>query len=211
MRVIAGKYKRRSLVAPSGTEITRPTSDRTKESLFNILTPDLQGANLIDLFAGSGALGIEALSRGAKKVVFIESSPLAFQALLKNLKTLEIPTKAFFAACVSVEQFLNQSFRTTLAGWNEAEFAASTDIIIADPPYASSWYASSVEDIESSKLCAQKCLAVLEMSSRQVTEIRKTSPWEISDERVYGAARLLFWQRTIEENVDEAQLEESNN
>jgi 16S rRNA (guanine966-N2)-methyltransferase len=198
MRVIAGKYKRRTLGALTGTEVTRPTADRTKESLFNILAPKVHGALVIDLFAGSGALGIEALSRGAKKVVFVESNPRAFEALTENIKKLEIPQREFFAACVPVEKFLNANFRKTMLGWNEAEFAASTDVIIADPPYASSWYASSVEDIESSQLCAQQCLVVLEMSSRQATEIRSTSPWEICDERIYGAARILFWQRTFE-------------
>lgn len=89
MRVIAGKYKSRKLVAPAGME-TRPTSDRLRETLFNVVAPGLAGAVWLDLFAGSGAIGIEALSRGARMVYFVESSKRAARTIRDNLAGLEI-------------------------------------------------------------------------------------------------------------------------
>jgi 16S rRNA (guanine966-N2)-methyltransferase len=89
MRVIAGKYKSRRLVAPAGAA-TRPTSDRLRETLFNVVAAGVPESVWLDLFAGSGAIGIEALSRGARSVSFVESSSAAAKAIRKNLHTLEI-------------------------------------------------------------------------------------------------------------------------
>lgn len=89
MRVIAGTYRSRPLAAPRGMA-TRPTSDRLRETLFNILAPHIEGARFADLYAGAGAVGIEALSRGAAHVTFIESAASAIAALRANLAALRI-------------------------------------------------------------------------------------------------------------------------
>jgi 16S rRNA (guanine(966)-N(2))-methyltransferase RsmD len=89
MRVIAGTYRSRPLIAPRGMA-TRPTSDRLRETLFNILAPQIEGARFADLYAGTGAVGIEALSRGAAQVTFIESAAAAIAALHANLTALGI-------------------------------------------------------------------------------------------------------------------------
>jgi 16S rRNA (guanine966-N2)-methyltransferase len=89
MRVIAGKYKSRRLIAPTGAT-TRPTSDRLRETLFNVVAPRVPESVWLDLFAGSGAVGIEALSRGARSVSFVESSSAAARVIRKNLHSLEI-------------------------------------------------------------------------------------------------------------------------
>jgi 16S rRNA (guanine966-N2)-methyltransferase len=89
MRVIAGTYRSRPLTAPSGTA-TRPTSDRLRETLFNVLAPRIEGAQFADLYAGSGAVGIEALSRGAAHVTFVENAANAVAALRANLAALKI-------------------------------------------------------------------------------------------------------------------------
>src|ERR1700712_2598809 len=89
MRVIAGTYRSRPLEAPRGTA-TRPTSDRLRETLFNVLAPRLEGARFADLYAGSGAVGIEALSGGAGHVWFAENSPPALSAIRGNLKKLKV-------------------------------------------------------------------------------------------------------------------------
>lgn len=89
MRVIAGTYRSRPLVAPRGQE-TRPTSDRLRETLFNVLAPRIEGARFADLYAGTGAVGIEALSRGAAHVTFVESAAAAITALCTNLTALGI-------------------------------------------------------------------------------------------------------------------------
>ena len=89
MRVIAGTYRSRQLVAPKGTG-TRPTSDRLRETLFDILAPRMAGCRFADLYAGSGAVGIEAISRGAAQVWFAEKAPPALAAIRANLKALRI-------------------------------------------------------------------------------------------------------------------------
>jgi 16S rRNA (guanine966-N2)-methyltransferase len=91
MRVIAGKYKGRRLKGPEGLEL-RPTGDRLKESLFNIVGPTIAGTAMLDVFGGTGAIGIEALSRGASEVVFIENSDAGHRLILKNLKLCGIET-----------------------------------------------------------------------------------------------------------------------
>lgn len=89
MRVIAGKYRSRRLTAPQGVE-TRPTSDRLRETLFNVIGPAIEDSVWLDLFAGSGAVGIEALSRGARSVYFVESGQRAVRAIRANLAALKI-------------------------------------------------------------------------------------------------------------------------
>ena len=89
MRIIAGSYRSRPLQAPPGLS-TRPTSDRLRETLFNVLAPRIQGAAFLDLYAGSGAVGIEALSRRAAHVTFVERAPAALKVLRGNLERLEI-------------------------------------------------------------------------------------------------------------------------
>ena len=89
MRIIAGTYRSRTLAAPPGMS-TRPTSDRLRETLFNVLAPRIQGAAFLDLYAGSGAVGLEALSRGAARVTYVERSPAALKVLDGNLARLGI-------------------------------------------------------------------------------------------------------------------------
>ncbi|HYL92579.1 MAG TPA: 16S rRNA (guanine(966)-N(2))-methyltransferase RsmD [Alphaproteobacteria bacterium] len=89
MRVIAGKYKSRKLTAPVGSQ-TRPTSDQLRETLFNVVAASVPGSVWLDLFAGTGAVGIEAISRGAEKVYFVESSKTAVRGLRRNLADLKI-------------------------------------------------------------------------------------------------------------------------
>ncbi|MGB8032171.1 MAG: 16S rRNA (guanine(966)-N(2))-methyltransferase RsmD [Terracidiphilus sp.] len=89
MRIIAGTYRSRTLAAPPGMS-TRPTSDRLRETLFNVLAPRIEGAVFLDLYAGSGAVGLEALSRGAARVAFVERAPAALKVLDGNLARLGI-------------------------------------------------------------------------------------------------------------------------
>lgn len=89
MRVIAGKYRSRRLAAPEGDQ-TRPTSDRLRETLFNVIAPGISDSVWLDLFAGSGAIGIEALSRGARSVYFVEAAPRSARSIRQNLASLGI-------------------------------------------------------------------------------------------------------------------------
>lgn len=123
MRVIAGEYRSRVLTAPAGTA-TRPTSDRLRETLFNVLAPRILGAKLLDLYAGSGAVGIEALSRGASHVTFVERAAPALKVLGANLAGLGIKT-GFSIYAGAAGAFL----REPQAG------SAQFDAVFLDPPY----------------------------------------------------------------------------
>ncbi len=123
MRVIAGTYRSRPLEAPRGSS-TRPTSDRLRETLFNVLAPRIRGTRFADLYAGSGAVGIEAISRGAEHVWFAESSPAALAAIRKNLAKLQI------GGGYSIEdRSVGHLLRSLAKG------ARALDIIFLDPPY----------------------------------------------------------------------------
>lgn len=123
LRIIGGKFKGRLLDVPRGN--IRPTSDKVRESLFNILSPDmLSGARFLDLFAGSGAVGIEALSRGAEFVTFIDADPMHIKKIRENLKLCGL-LHHFETLCRDVMSILNKQKLSTL----------SYDIIFADPPY----------------------------------------------------------------------------
>jgi 16S rRNA (guanine966-N2)-methyltransferase len=126
MRVIAGIARGRRLAAPKGTA-TRPTSDRAREGLFATVTAiggPLPGGRVLDLFAGSGAIGLEALSRGAVRVVFVESDPRAIRVIRANLATVALPGAEL--VCDQVQRFLDRGLGA------EAAF----DLAVADPPYA---------------------------------------------------------------------------
>lgn len=118
MRVIAGEFRSRRLLAPAGDQ-TRPTPDRLKESLFSAIQPRLTGATFLDAYAGSGAVGIEALSRGAAHCIFVERHPLALEALKANLAALDLNSRSRI-----VNSAASKALRHHLA-----------DIVFLDPPY----------------------------------------------------------------------------
>ncbi len=123
MRVIAGRLKGRRLEAPEGAQV-RPTADRVKEALFSILGPQLGGARVLDLYAGTGSLGIEALSRGAAAVTFVEHHLPALHALRRNLRSCGVLDRSEVQAC-RVETFLERP----------GDWRGPYQILLADPPY----------------------------------------------------------------------------
>ena len=123
MRIIAGKYRGRKLVVPAGRRI-RPTGDRMKESIFSALTDECRGARVLDLFAGSGALGLEALSRGASEVTFVEKEHAAIAALKENVLNLDALRKCMVVQA-EVFSFLRKLKEPGLF-----------DLVFADPPFA---------------------------------------------------------------------------
>ena len=119
MRVVAGKHRSRPLISPKNRDV-RPTADMVKESIFNIIQSDVIGCKFLDLFAGSGAIGIEAISRGAEKVVFVDSSKESINIIKQNLQVLKEQATIIFS-----------DYSTALSRLKNAEF----DIIFLDPPY----------------------------------------------------------------------------
>jgi 16S rRNA (guanine966-N2)-methyltransferase len=153
MRVIAGHFRSRPLIAPSGLD-TRPTSDRLRETLFNVLAPRIEDAVVADLYAGSGAIGIEALSRGAGEVVFVERAEPAIKAIRGNLAALGIKS-GYTLEPRSVAAALKR-----MAG-QEKVF----NIAVLDPPYAKEEeYASTLGFLggEYARLLAPDAIVVAE-------------------------------------------------
>jgi 16S rRNA (guanine966-N2)-methyltransferase len=168
VRVVAGAFKGRPLRAPRGAR-TRPTADRVREALFSILG-DVSGARVLDLFAGSGALGIEALSRGAASAAFVEKDPRAVAVIRRNLE-----------AVGATAEVRRQDVLGFLA-------AAGTryDLVLIDPPYDSAARLAGP--------LAERLPAVLEEGARVVTESDKREPLELPlpllRQRTYGDTRI---------------------
>ena len=133
MRVIAGTYRSRPLTAPRGMA-TRPTSDRLRETLFNVLAPHIEGARFADLYAGTGAVGIEALSRGAAHVTFVESAASAITALRANLAALKI-NSGFQLEQRSVPVLLRNLAARNAADNNTASRDPHFTLVYLDPPW----------------------------------------------------------------------------
>jgi len=129
MRVIAGKYRGRKLKSPPSLQ-TRPTSDRLRETLFNILAPRIEGARFLDLCAGTGAVGIEALSRGASRVTFVDQSRKMCALIEANLKTLNVRDEEVEVVGQKALEFLRRRAKKE---------AGAFDIIFFDPPYAADY------------------------------------------------------------------------
>ena len=166
MRVIAGTYRSRPLAAPAGLS-TRPTSDRLRETLFNVLAPRIQGAAFLDLYAGSGAVGIEALSRGAAHVTFVERAAPALKVLRANLDRLGI-TQKFRIHSGPAVAFLRSSRRPNPKPERH-------EVVILDPPYdATEEYAAILGLLggEASAFLAPGAVVIAEHRKKQELEIR---------------------------------------
>jgi 16S rRNA (guanine966-N2)-methyltransferase len=165
MRVIAGTYRSRRLKTLRGMAM-RPTSDRTRETLFNILSRDVLDSVFVDLFAGSGAVGIEALSRGARKAIFVEHFPAAVKLLRANLESLGIAVtsaqaKSFAGAAEIIAADAIEGLEQLAARGVKAE------LIFADPPYAdSAAYSALLDWLGDSELIAPGGRVIFEHSRR---------------------------------------------
>jgi len=180
VRIIAGRLGGRRLAAPRGLD-TRPTSDRVREALFSTLGP-LAGAAVLDIYAGTGALGIEALSRGAKRASFVESARPALAVLRENLASLGLAAEA---------RVIAQPARRAIATIVQQ---GPFDLLLLDPPYA--------ELAEVAPLCASlNAQGALAPGARVVIEhAKRDTPPEIerllrSETRTYGDTALTFYER----------------
>ncbi|MFC7061319.1 16S rRNA (guanine(966)-N(2))-methyltransferase RsmD [Halobacillus seohaensis] len=150
MRVIAGEHKGRQL-KPVPNHKTRPTTDKVKESLFQMIGPYFDGGSALDLFAGSGGLGIEALSRGIDYCVFVDQQPKAIQVIHENLEMLKISDNA--------EVFRTDALRAIKAAGKRG---LMFQYIFLDPPYNKFSYKDLLENLVSHQLLAEGCLVVCE-------------------------------------------------
>jgi 16S rRNA (guanine966-N2)-methyltransferase len=185
MRIVGGKHRGRRLLAPPGDAV-RPTSDRAREALFNILSHGrlaasglpFAGAVVLDAFAGTGALGLEALSRGAAEAVFIERDHDALAALRRNIETLGETTHT---------RIMPGDATRPPRG------TAACAVAFLDPPYRSGLAGPALTALAAAGWLTPEALVVIETAAGE--EFPPGEGFTLLDERVYGAARLVFLRR----------------
>ena len=178
MRVITGSARGRRLNELKGYD-TRPTTDKVKESMFSILQFDIEGRRVLDLFAGTGQLGIEALSRGAESAVFVERRKDALQAVRENLEACGFSDRA---------RVVNGDAMSYLKSGEKF------DLIFLDPPYASGLLEQALEDIARFDICRRHGIIVAE-SAADKTLPPLSSPYSIYREYRYGKIKLTVYHR----------------
>ncbi|MDQ7793687.1 MAG: 16S rRNA (guanine(966)-N(2))-methyltransferase RsmD [bacterium] len=181
MRVIAGQARGLRLAAPRGRQV-RPTSDRVRESLFNILGARVPGADVLDLFAGSGSVGVEALSRGARAAVFVELDPHAVAAIRRNL--------AHTGQAAAGEVRLQHSLvAVRQLGRQGRRFS----VIFMDPPYGRNWPRLTLKVIAGSRILAPGGVAVVEHGRREVPP-QQVEDLQLTRQNNYGDTTLSFYE-----------------
>ncbi|MDJ0613433.1 MAG: 16S rRNA (guanine(966)-N(2))-methyltransferase RsmD [Rhizobiaceae bacterium] len=180
MRVVGGKYRGHRLVAPKGLS-TRPTTDRIRESLFNILNNRLnfEGLRVMDLFAGTGALGLEALSRGADYCVFVENSPQAIAAINQNIGAFNLAKQVL----------LLKKDATRLGTLGDLK---PFDLVFADPPYGKTLGERAAESVLENGWLNPKAVFVLEEHSKAFPE--SLNSFELCDLRQFGDTSIGIFQ-----------------
>lgn len=182
MRITGGEFSGRLLAVPK-SDLIRPTQDRVRLALFNILSSEIAGAEFLDLFAGSGAVGIEALSRGATSATFVEGNRRHAAIIEKNVSALAIRNATVVVA---------DAYR-----WIEHYVGNGYTIAFADPPYAlgeEKGYGKVLERLAMRGVVRVNGLFIAEMTAVQHTE--QTPNWELLRDRTYGKTRICIWRRT---------------
>ena len=179
MRVISGKVRGLKLISPPG-EDTRPTLDRVKEAVFSMILPFIMDAKVLDLFSGSGALGIESISRGALNAVFVDNSNSAIKCIHSNVKSANFN---------DVSTIIQKDFAAFLK-----ENKNAYDIIFLDPPYLKNMYAQTLEKILENNTLSQNGIIVLEYDHTAVS-ISVPDGLSIIKEKKYGRVGVMVLKR----------------
>ncbi|MBE6383311.1 MAG: 16S rRNA (guanine(966)-N(2))-methyltransferase RsmD [Lentisphaerae bacterium] len=189
MRIAGGEFGGRTLLVPKTGDI-RPTQDRVREALFSMLMTEVPGCSFLDLFAGSGGVGLEALSRGAARATFVERDPRHAGILRKNIEALYARREGGAASApASVVVADAYRFIRTFSG-------ASFDIAFADPPYAlgeEKGYVDFLNALAEHEVVRRGGCFVAEMTARQPPD--GTQGWTLARDRQYGKTRLCIWRR----------------
>lgn len=181
MRVIAGSARRLRLVTPEGND-TRPTQDRIKETLFNMIQNQVPGSVFIDLFSGSGGIGIEALSRGAKKAYFIENAAAAHKCILANLKTTHFEEESVV---------FKQDVVLGLRNIHEKE----ADIIFMDPPYHEDLYERTLTQLAQLDFVTENTMIIIECALDLDMSFAEDLGFEVRREKEYKTNKHVFLYR----------------
>ncbi len=179
MRVIAGSARSLRLKTVPGSK-TRPTTDRIKETLFNMIAPRIPDCCFLDLFSGSGGIGIEALSRGASRAVFVEQDRAALQVIRENLQFTRLADKARVIA--------GEAVRTVSSMGTERAF----DIIFMDPPYDNGLERKVLEALQGSSLADENTLIIIEASADTDFSYLEEDGYVLERDKSYGSNRHVF-------------------
>lgn len=189
MRIIAGTARRVGLVAPKGLD-TRPTADMAKENLFNIIAADIRGARFLDLFCGSGAIGLEALSRGAEAAVLVDSAKPAIAATKQNLEKSRLTQQAEV-----LEMPVTKAIDTLDMG------KRVFDIIFLDPPYDTALLSQTLAQLAATGLLSETGVIIAETDAKlyekanEMNQANVPKALVLTDMRVYGRTCFLFYRR----------------
>lgn len=190
MRIITGKAKGKRLLTLEGSD-TRPTAERAKEAIFSSIQFDIEGRRVLDLFAGSGQMGLEALSRGAGEAMFVDSSLQAMDIVKENAKN---------TGMFDLSRFLVSDYRNYI---RKAAGKESFDLVFIDPPYASNSAADAAERIATAGLCKSGCIVVCESETSVLTDLPSLLEKyrEVKTSR-YGRAFVTILELRSEEKSD---------
>lgn len=181
MRVIAGTARRLQLKTPEGKD-TRPTTDRIKETLFNMIQNDVPGGVFVDLFSGSGGIGIEALSRGAKKAYFVENDRRAIDCIEANLKHTKLTENAMV---------LKQDAVTAL----QYSIHEPADVIFADPPYQKGYHRMLLIAAAGSRAVTEDTLLIIEETKDEDFSFCSELGFEMIKEKIYKSNKHVFLRK----------------
>lgn len=181
MRVITGTAKGKRLLTPKDERV-RPTTDRIKETLFNIINPYVRDAVIIDCFAGTGGIGIEALSRGARQAYFIDNHRESIQLIRKNLEIAQLEEKGRILPTEASSALISLANKNTKA-----------DIIFMDPPYHLNSISGLIEIISQNNLLAEDGIIIAEHDNRIKLSDKIASFIKI-DQRVYGTTIMSYYK-----------------
>lgn len=176
MRVIAGKFKSRQLKTVD-SKLTRPTTDKNKENLFNMIGPYFDGGICLDLFGGSGGLGIEAISRGMEKLYTVDKQYKAFQIIRENFRSLKIEDRAFV---------YKMDYQKALQKFKEENL--SFDLVLLDPPYGLKINQNIIDYLSQNHMLNDDCIVVIEDLNEEIIEVQK--PFVLKKQQTYGITTL---------------------
>ncbi len=188
MRIISGSFKGKKLVSLKGVA-TRPTADRVRESVFNILAPHIDNASVLDLFAGTGALGLEALSRGAASAAFIDSSASAVKIIQKNIFACKMENRSRVTRW-DIAKNLNCLQSETPA----------YDLVFMDPPYNKNYIVPTLKKLIKRDVLKDSATIVIEHSAAEAVP-EDLSGLHLKDQRIYGKTLVSFLSVMLQEKL----------
>jgi 16S rRNA (guanine966-N2)-methyltransferase len=181
MRIISGEHKGKRLVAGKKSKL-RPTSDRVKESIFNVLREEVVGKRILDLFAGAGSLGIEALSRGAESVTFVDASFLSINVLKKNLKNLDLEDKSIVLRLDGLRAL--------------RKLEVSFHMIFADPPYLKGFAQKIIDSVAQSEVLEENGILILEHHKKESFDSPQDKLFILKQKRFGDTVISFFLKRS---------------